>query len=334
MSTQTWWPRSWSFVSLVLAISLVPAAARADFTTYAGDATQEAAWQAALGGNVPLESFESFTGIPGPGTGGDALAALPSVHVTFDPIVPGVYDDAQWAHSGTKQWSNWAGGAGNSASHVLRPEAGRRIVALGFWNCDPQGEQPMDAYDAADQLIGTISGHGNTHNSQPLLSDGFAGFISTTPIAYLKIPGALGDGWNHVDDLQVVTQLVADYNRNGGVDAADYVVWRDTLEQTGPNLAADGNASGTVDSLDYDLWRAYFGQVIAPDTGALFAPGDSRSANSAVVPEPTTILLIAIGVVWFVSSRPAVELRRGKTFVLPREDCIRIRTDERGGEAI
>ncbi len=332
MSTQSWWPRRCFVAGLTLANCLVSATTRADFTTYAGDATQEAAWQAALGGNVPLENFESFTGIPGPGTGGDMLAALPSVHVTFDATVPGVYDDAQWAHSGTKQWSNWAGGAGNSASHVLRPEAGRRIVALGFWNCDPQGDQPMGAYNAADQLIGTISGHVNTHNSQPLLSDGFAGFISTTPIAYLTIPGALGDGWNHFDDLQVVTQLIADYNRNGVVDAADYVVWRDTLNQTGDNLAADGDASGTVDLLDYDLWRAYFGQVVAPGTGALVAPGDSPPANSAVVPEPTTILLIAIGVALIISSRPNGVIRHGKIFVLPLEDCIR--TGEHGGEAV
>ena len=29
---------------------------------------------------------------------------------------------------------------GNSASHTLRPEPGRQIVALGLWNCDPQGD--------------------------------------------------------------------------------------------------------------------------------------------------------------------------------------------------
>jgi hypothetical protein len=299
----TFLPCTVRHVVLALALSLVAAATcRADFTTYAGDASQESAWQAALGGNVPLENFENFTGVPGPGTGGDALAALSSVHVIFDPIVPGVYDDAQWAHSGTKQWSNWAGGAGNSASHVLRPAPGRRIVALGFWNCDPQGDQPMEAYDAADQLIGTISGHVNTHNSQPALSDGFAGFISATPIAYLKIPGALGDGWNHIDDLQVVTQLIADYNRNGVVDGADYVVWRDTLNQTGPNLAADGTGptgipDGTVNQLDYDFWRAHFGELVAS------AAATNLASNTTAVPEPAAMCLLAIGLIALSANR-------------------------------
>jgi hypothetical protein len=272
MSARTPRSRIASLVGTALLIGIATSAVRADFLTYAGTATQEAAWRAALGGSVPLVNFESFNGVGGPGFGGDALAALPAVHVVFNSPLPGVYVDAQWAHSGTKQWCNWAGGGGNSASHVLRPEPGREILALGFWNTDPQGNQPMDAYDAGDHLIGTISGHVNTHNSQPGLSDGFAGFISTTPIAYVKIPGALGDGWNHFDDLQVVTRVTADYNHNGIVDAADYVVWLATVNRTGTNLAADGSGAsgipdGVVDSYDYDFWRANFGNVVGVAAG-------------------------------------------------------------------
>src|SRR5690349_13681200 len=158
--------------AIVIAAALGSTPVYATFTTYAGNASQEAAWQAALGGNVPVEHFDNFVGVPNTSVGGDKLTALPSVHVVFDPIVPGVYDDAGWAHSGTKQWCNWAGGAGNSSSHVLRPEPGRQILALGFWNTDPQGNQPMLAYDVAGQLVGIITGHLNTHNSHPELSDG------------------------------------------------------------------------------------------------------------------------------------------------------------------
>lgn len=277
--------------------------ASASFTTYAGDATQEAAWRAALGGNVPMENFEGFTGVPATSFGGDALAELPSVHVRFDSIVPGVYDDGQWAHSGSKQWCNWAGGAGNSSSHILRPAPGRQILALGFWNTDPQGDQPMEAYSAAGQLIGTISGLLNTHNSQPAASDGFAAFISTVPIAYIKIPGGLGDGWNHFDDLQVITQVSADYNHNGVVDGADYVVWRDTLNQTGSNLAADGAGAGggpdgVVNQFDYDYWRDHFGDVVGAGSGL-----NVIEAFSVVAPESTTILICAWGIPVFLSFR-------------------------------
>lgn len=283
-----------------LAIYLVAVGAltsSADFTIFSGNAVQENAWQIAAGGNVPLENFEGFNGIGGTGVGGDSLAALPTVHVVFDSIAPGVYDDAQWAHSGSKQWSNWAGGAGNSASHTLRPEPGRRIVALGFWNCDPQGDQPLEAYNDANQLVGTIYGAVNTHNSNPQLSQSFAGFISSTPIAYVKIPGALGDGWNHFDDLQVQTLLVAnpDYNRNGVVDTADYTVWRDSFGQTGSELAADGSGPAgapdmLVDQHDYSFWKANFGESVV--TGS-----ESTEQSLVAVPEPPPCALLFAGLI-------------------------------------
>lgn len=293
----------WFGICFIWTIEWIAVTASASFTTYAGDATQETVWRAALGGSVPMENFEGFTGVAATSFGGDALVELPSVHVTFDSIVPGVYDDGQWAHSGTKQWCNWAGGAGNSSSHILRPTPGRQILALGFWNTDPQGDQPMEAYSAANELVGTISGRLNTHNSQPAASDGFAAFISTAPIAYIKIPGVLGDGWNHFDDLQVITQVSADYNHNGVVDAADYVVWRDTLNQTGLNLPADGagvggGPDGIVNQLDYDYWRAHFGEIVGAGNGFSVLQG-----VSVVAPEPATILICAWGLPMFLSFR-------------------------------
>ena len=41
----------------------------------------------------------------------------------------------------------------------------------------------------------------------------------------------------------VAVGLAGDYNLDGIVDAADYVVWRKTLGQSGTDLAADGNNS-------------------------------------------------------------------------------------------
>ena len=69
----------------------------------------------------------------------------------------------------------------------------------------------------------------------------------------------------------VVTRVIApgDYNANGVVDAADYVVWRKT----------DGTLAG------YNLWRTHFGQP----SGS----GSSVSVNSAV-PEPATPVLLML----------------------------------------
>lgn len=80
--------------------------------------------------------------------------------------------------------------------------------------------------------------------------------------------------------------LLGDYNSNGAIDAADYVVWRDSLGQTGPDLAADGSGNDIVDQADYDLWRDNF--------GLLDATGADVVLSSTPSPEPTTALLLSI----------------------------------------
>ena len=75
-----------------------------------------------------------------------------------------------------------------------------------------------------------------------------------------------------------------DYNKNGVVDAADYVLWRNSLNATGIGLPADGNGDNKVDSADYELWRANFGKTGAPSaTGGSFAV--------LAVPEPATAVV-------------------------------------------
>lgn len=79
--------------------------------------------------------------------------------------------------------------------------------------------------------------------------------------------------------------LAGDYNNDGVVNAADYVLWRDTL---GSNFDLSGNgdetggSAGTVDQADYALWAASFGNT---NLGS--------GAGNTAVPEPTTLCLFA-----------------------------------------
>jgi hypothetical protein len=61
---------------------------------------------------------------------------------------------------------------------------------------------------------------------------------------------------------------VGDYNGNGTLDAADYIVWRDTLGST-TDFRANGNNEGDsmnlIDQADYDVWQAAFGNGSATD---------------------------------------------------------------------
>jgi hypothetical protein len=76
--------------------------------------------------------------------------------------------------------------------------------------------------------------------------------------------------------------VTGDYNSNGTVDAADYVLWRHTLGQAGMGLAADGDGSQLIDDGDYVVWKSSFGH-----TG-----GSSAAQGRAVVPEPVTWLMM------------------------------------------
>jgi hypothetical protein len=116
----------------------------------------------------------------------------------------------------------------------------------------------------------------------------------TNSLPLLMIFGTPGSSVAAEDDAAVpwVEQqldLPGDYNRNGAVDAADYVVWRGLLNQTGRGLAADGSGNEIVDQADYDLWRRHFGEVaeLIVDTSV----GRDSSVQAGQVPEPAAACL-------------------------------------------
>jgi T5SS/PEP-CTERM-associated repeat protein len=89
--------------------------------------------------------------------------------------------------------------------------------------------------------------------------------------------------------LEVVEALLpGDYNHDGSVDAADYVVWRKT--------------GGSAD--DYNTWRAHFGQTAGSGSAGYplgasaepdRAPGETGfQVPAAAVPEPATWMLLIL----------------------------------------
>jgi hypothetical protein len=100
--------------------------------------------------------------------------------------------------------------------------------------------------------------------------------------------------------LSIVGGLAGDFNINGFVDAADYVVWRNLNGEEGSALAADGNGDGVVNAADYGLWRAHFGQTTASNSSL------SSNNSLAAVPEPCMLMLIPMGFVPFAWRRSVV----------------------------
>ena len=248
--------------ALVLGASA--AAARAQFVVFEGDSTVESAWRAAASaGSIPLETFEGMHGAGFGGTG-DLVAGLPILGLTFTSQGPGgypaVYADGNFAHSGINQIANFNSGQGAFANFTIFPVPGHAITAFGFWQCDPQGNQTMYAYDADGHLIGTIVGHINDHSGH-----GFAGFVSSTPIASIVVSGAEGDGYNHMDDYQVVLSTPAcpaDLNRDGVVNTLDLAVLLGHFGNHVPNgldLSGDINADGVINTVDLAYLLGRFG---------------------------------------------------------------------------
>ncbi len=85
-------------------------------------------------------------------------------------------------------------------------------------------------------------------------------------------------------DFITPTPLPGDYNSDGAVDAADYTVWRDNLDQSITlDNEGDGVTPGQVTQEDYAFWASQYGATAAP--GAALA-----------VPEPAALCLLLASV--------------------------------------
>jgi hypothetical protein len=88
----------------------------------------------------------------------------------------------------------------------------------------------------------------------------------------------------------------ADFNGDGFVNGADFLIWQGGLG-VGTRLAqGDANGNGVVDGADLEIWKSQFG-VVAPSAAAFGA-----------VPEPTSALLAvlaAIGIALRRRSNPS-----------------------------
>src|SRR6185312_1366022 len=107
---------------------------------------------------------------------------------------------------------------------------------------------------------------------------GAAGVSITGRFAVGTDPSPIGngDGLKLTLDGQLLplVQVSGDYNGNGVVDAADYVLWRN-----GGPLQNDPTAG--VQAADYDFWRSRFGAT----AGASALVGTAPRA----IPEPSSL---------------------------------------------
>jgi hypothetical protein len=106
------------------------------------------------------------------------------------------------------------------------------------------------------------------------------------------------------------TSLPGDYNGDGAVDAADYTVWRATLnESASSGLLADGSGNGVVDRADYDVWKSHFGQSAQITFGASVGAGSIAGGPVGVAEPASFVMFVFAGTVFVV----AVGAKRRRT---------------------
>jgi len=173
-------------------------------------------------------------------------------------------------------WDDWT--SKTSGAQFLGPQAvgaynqdnGTSLSSLNQVSVSNQHWQD-GAYDsrifqnANPKLVATV-GAGNL---QDLLMEPTANFTATVKrfeLTNVDVAALVDIGWSVVPQINVQP---GDYNHDGIVDAADYVVFSKGL--------ADGN---------YAMWKANFGESLSGAGGA--------SPFEAGVPEPASIALLAI----------------------------------------
>jgi alpha-amylase len=147
---------------------------------------------------------------------------------------------------------------------------------------------------------GDITGNGTADAAD--VASLYSSFGNVSWLTDLNVDGAV----NASDVQTMVTQLLrtqpGDFNLDGKVDAADYVLMRKSGNIASGALYTQGDADfdGDVDAADVAIWRSHYGFV----RQALSA-GSGSSLQGAGVPEPVSLslALIAGGVLVMRSGR-------------------------------
>jgi hypothetical protein len=215
--------------------------------------------------------FAGQSGFPGPGSQIEAVVAVDGgtptlIAKTGDPAPIGTF---------SKFLRGFWTGENPSIS-------GATIVFSASYGVDP--EDPSEGiFTSTNGVLATVIKSGDPLFGSTI-TDVMSGRFAIDPegSGNLAFTYKLADGREGVALARAVVESIpGDYNRNGAVDAADYVIWRNTLGATGTGLAADGNGNDAIDPGDYDVWRANFGQ-------------SASSTSIEEIPEPATIAMLGL----------------------------------------
>jgi len=192
---------------------------------------------------------------------------------------------------------------GKDISEMTNPANNVNYYNNGYAIGSPYYRTVVGEFEASDSPYGTFDQNGNVwewnetslFGSQRGVRGGPYDFDSYWLQASTRSDSLPGFEHFHTGfRVASVAGLAADYNNNGFVDAADYVLWR----KGGP-LQNEVDTPGTVNAADYTAWRERFGNS---------NPGSGGGLGGTTVPEPTTLSLILAGIAGSFTRRVGARL--------------------------
>jgi hypothetical protein len=158
--------------------------------------------------------------------------------------------------------------------HIDRKPAGTYPVRIELLDAHPYGPDFLTDNYSFNEVFGDLDN---------LVPTGFQLFFNKT--------GSLMDHplTVYIDNIRVgftPPPVPGDYDEDGNVDAADYVVWRKNLD-TNNELPNDNDLGVPITTAHYALWRQNYGNNPPPGSGA-------ASGAASAVPEPGGLVLLVI----------------------------------------
>jgi hypothetical protein len=212
----------------------------------------------------------------------DAVGNLSLAH-RFGDQAPGTPAGTVFAGNPALGYARVLNNVGQLA--ITSPVAGPGVDSSndhGIWATDRSGAQQLivrkgDELEVAPGDFRTVSELGFVGDNGN--SNGWSSAFNN--FGQVAFWASFTDGTQGVFVSNKVATVPGDFNFDGTVDAADYVVWRKGL--------------GTLYSpTHYNIWRANFGASLGPGSGAALP---SAQPLSAAVPEPTALALVALALV-------------------------------------
>jgi hypothetical protein len=152
------------------------------------------------------------------------------------------------------------------------------------------GDSHVSIYDATDPTNPIYLIDGNTTSGTLTANGNGTGEVAWGPStlngdgSYSQVLYAMSTNQG-IQAFTFNTATPGDFNRDGLVDAGDYVTWN--KNNTTNNALANDNGLGVpISTSHYDLWRANFG-----NRGPAGPAGSGASLGSSAVPEPCTMLI-------------------------------------------